>query len=264
MNNSHTPCADAEAASAFTEWHNERKSKGLPGLADRDGFIAGYLARAATPAGKPLQRYFNSEFGVEKLSAVQHKNMPHIPTYYLASDVDARIAAGAPAETQAAIDDAAYWGTGLIINGKHVPYADTLARPASGAPAETPKPGLPRCDDGGICGAGGYCITCPNSEWAAQAAPVQPAAENAWDALRADVLHGIDGLDNDQTNSVLSLIDHYMPATGADGQDAKRYRLLNDLGATFYLNGVRHHVCESAMDQVLDAALAPANSEKPL
>lgn len=27
--------------------------------------------------------------------------------------------------------------------------------------------------------------------------------------LRADVLHGIDGLDNDQTNVVLGVIDHY-------------------------------------------------------
>ncbi len=37
----------------------------------------------------------------------------------------------------------------------------------------------------------------------------------AWESLRADVLQGVDGLDNDQVNTVLSMIDHYMPDSHA-------------------------------------------------
>jgi hypothetical protein len=44
---------------------------------------------AAAPADlSKLQRYFNSEFGVEPFSRVQHKNMPDVPTYFLAADVE--------------------------------------------------------------------------------------------------------------------------------------------------------------------------------
>ncbi|MDB5937467.1 MAG: hypothetical protein JWQ01_4811 [Massilia sp.] len=46
-----------------------------------------------------LQRWFNSEFGVEKFSAVQHKNMPDVPTYFLASDVERLFAALPPQAT---------------------------------------------------------------------------------------------------------------------------------------------------------------------
>ena len=44
------------------------------------------------------------------------------------------------------------------------------------------------------------------------AAPVAASDLHAWEALRADVLHGVDGLDNDQVNIVLGMIDYYTPA----------------------------------------------------
>jgi len=46
----------------------------------------------------------------------------------------------------------------------------------------------------------------------AQAAPVAASDLHAWEALRADVLHGVDGLDNDKVNIVLGMIDYYAPA----------------------------------------------------
>lgn len=38
---------------------------------------------------------------------------------------------------------------------------------------------------------------------------------SAWHALRADVLSGVDGLDNDQVNTILGLLDNYEPAPSA-------------------------------------------------
>ena len=38
---------------------------------------------------------------------------------------------------------------------------------------------------------------------------------SAWESLRADVLHGVDGLDNDQVNTILGMIDQYMPSDAA-------------------------------------------------
>lgn len=56
------------------------------------------LTNLRTSAVPRLQRYFNSEFGVEKFSAVQHKNMPDVETYYLATDVDAAFTLAAAGE----------------------------------------------------------------------------------------------------------------------------------------------------------------------
>jgi hypothetical protein len=62
----------------------------------------------------------------------------------------------------------------------------------------------------------------------------------AWENLRADVLHGLDGLDNDQTNTVLGVIDYYMPtAPAADlqaGQDARDGALEEAATAIDYLS----------------------------
>lgn len=57
------------------------------------------------------------------------------------------------------------------------------------------------------------CQSCGGSDNASKQElpelPMQHAA--AWESLRADVLHGVDGLDNDQVNTVLDMIDYYMP-----------------------------------------------------
>lgn len=42
-------------------------------------------------------------------------------------------------------------------------------------------------------------------------------ALSAWESLRADVLHGPDGLDNDQVNIVLGMIDYHTPQTTSTG-----------------------------------------------
>ena len=53
--------------------------------------------------------------------------------------------------------------------------------------------------------------------------PVQPVEvapsvwSEAWHALRDDVLSGVDGLDNDQVNTILGMLDNYEPAAPAAG-----------------------------------------------
>ena len=54
-----------------------------------------------------------------------------------------------------------------------------------------------------------------------------------------------------------SLIEKY----GTVDKDAERYRFIRDVGATFYtglhtINETEHHVCEFAMDDVIDTAIA--------
>lgn len=54
---------------------------------------------------------------------------------------------------------------------------------------------------------------------APQAADTDKVREaSAWEALRADVLHGVDGLDNDQVNTVLGMIDYYTPTVSMAAQ----------------------------------------------
>jgi hypothetical protein len=54
---------------------------------------------SATAGLNTLQRYFNSEFGVEPFSRVQHKNMPNVPTYFLAADVEKLLDTNQPIAT---------------------------------------------------------------------------------------------------------------------------------------------------------------------
>lgn len=70
--------------------------------------------RRAAPTSEPvapeltdLKRYFNSEFGVEPFSKVQHKNMPGVPTYFLADDVERLLAASPVAPVSALTDERA-------------------------------------------------------------------------------------------------------------------------------------------------------------
>lgn len=52
------------------------------------------------------------------------------------------------------------------------------------------------------------------------------------------------------------------PAAPEDAKDAARYRWLNDQGCIFYGDdGVRHQVCEWAMNEAIDAAIASSTNK---
>ncbi len=54
---------------------------------------------------------------------------------------------------------------------------ETMLRAITPAALASQPSAVPKCDDGAMCGAGGYCATRPNSEWAKPSAVLQAAVD---------------------------------------------------------------------------------------
>lgn len=90
----------------------------------------------------------------------------------------------------------------------------------------------------------------------------------AWHALRDDVLSGVDGLDNDQVNTILGMLDNYEPVAAskpaAQPSDdvvlkAKRYDWLRQPKPqnSIAVHDPKGFRCFSyGLDEVIDAAMA--------